>query len=149
MAFDMFLKIENVDGESNDDKHKGEIELLSYSFGVAQVGTTGFGGGGGAGKVSMQDFHFSAPVNLSSPVLFRACASGEHFKKAVLTCRKAGGEQHEFLKITMTDLLVSQYSNSGDSAGEIPMDQISLNYSKIEMLYTSPNPRGEVTSAEI
>jgi type VI secretion system secreted protein Hcp len=150
MAFDAFLKIDEVLGESRDDKHRDEIELLSYTFGVEQVGSTGFGGGAGAGKAVFGDFQFSAPVNLSSSVLFQACATGQHFKKAVLTCRKSGGEQqHEFLKVTMTDVLISQYSNGGDTAAELPMDQIGMHYAKIEMVYTSPGPRGDVSSAAL
>src|SRR5712692_175734 len=102
---DYFLKIEGTEGESADHKDKNEIHLESWSFGASQSGTMAFGGGGGAGKVSMQDFHFVMKVNKASPKLFLACATGEHIKKGVLTCRKAGKEQQEFLKITLSDLL--------------------------------------------
>src|SRR2546430_3152894 len=106
-AVDFFLKIEGVDGESTDDKHKGEIDIESFSWGVSQSGSHGAGGGGGAGKASFQDLHFHTHVDKSSPKLFLACATGEHFKKAVLTCRKARQEQQEYMKITMSDCLVS------------------------------------------
>src|SRR5262249_20296840 len=98
-AVDYFLKIDGIDGESQDHKHKGEIDLLSWSWGEHQSGTHGAGGGGGAGKVSMGDFHFVMHINKASPKLMLACADGEHIRKAVLTCRKAGTEQQEFLKI--------------------------------------------------
>jgi type VI secretion system secreted protein Hcp len=113
---DYFLKIDGIEGESFDSKHKNEIDLESWSWGETQTGTHAGGGGGGAGKVSMQDFHFVMKYNKSSPKLFQACASGQHIPKAVLTCRKAGGEQEEYLKVTMSDLLVSSYQ-SGGSAG--------------------------------
>ena len=90
MAFDCFLKLDGIEGESHDSKHKNEIDVQSWSWGQSQTGTHGSGGGGGAGKVSMQDFHFVMGVNKSSPKLMLACATGEHIKKAVLTCRKAG-----------------------------------------------------------
>jgi len=136
MASDYFLKIEGVDGESQDAKHKGEIEIDSFSFGATQIGAHAGGGGGGAGKVSMQDFHFTMKVNKASPKLFLVCATGEHIKKAVLTCRKAGKEQQEFYLVKMEDLLVSSYQTGGSSHGDvIPTDQISLNFAKIEFEY--------------
>lgn len=135
-AVDYFLKIEGIEGESGDDKHKNEIELESWSFGESQSGTMSHGGGGGAGKVQMQDFHFVMKVNKASPKLFLACATGEHIKKSILVGRKAGKDQQEYLKITFSDSLVSSYQigGSGDS-GVVPMDQISLNFAKIEYEY--------------
>src|SRR5437660_875330 len=106
-AVDYFLKIEGIEGESADAKHKAEIQVLSFSFGANQAGTHAFGGGGGAGKVQMQDFHFMMNVNKATPKLMLACASGEHIKSAILVCRKAGKEQQEYLKVTFTDLLIS------------------------------------------
>jgi type VI secretion system secreted protein Hcp len=142
-AVDYFLKIDGIEGESQDAKHKGEIDLESWSWGAQQSGTHAGGGGGGAGKVSMQDFHFVMKINKASPKLMLACADGEHIKKAVLTCRKAGKEQQEYFKITMSDLLVSSYQTGGSGRGDIvPTDQISLNYSKIEFEYKEQKPDG-------
>jgi type VI secretion system secreted protein Hcp len=142
-AVDYFLKIDGIDGESADDKHKGEIDLESWSWGESQSGTHSGGGGGGAGKVSMQDFHFVMKINKASPKLALACANGEHIKKAVLVCRKAGKEQQEFLKITLSDLLISSYQTGGSGSSSIvPTDQISLNYAKIEWEYKEQKPDG-------
>ncbi|MEW6127936.1 MAG: type VI secretion system tube protein Hcp [Acidobacteriota bacterium] len=142
-AVDYFLKIDGIEGESHDSKHKGEIDIDSWSWGESQSGSHSGQGGGGAGKVAMQDFHFTMRVNKSTPKLALACANGEHIKKAVLTCRKAGKEQQEFLKITFTDLLVSSYQMGGSAHGDIlPTDQISLNYSKIEWEYKEQKPDG-------
>jgi len=136
MAVDYFLKIENIPGESHDHKHKDEIDLLSFSWGSTQTGTHAGGGGGGGGKVSFQDFHFVMKANKASPKLLLACATGDHITKATLTCRKAGKEQQEFLKIDFYDLLVSSFQTGGSSSGdEIPLDQISLNYAKMEYTY--------------
>jgi type VI secretion system secreted protein Hcp len=142
-AVDYFLKLDGIKGESTDSKHKGEIDLESFSWGETQAGTHSGGGGGGAGKVQMQDFHFVMRVNTASPKLMEACATGEHIKSAVLICRKAGKEQQEFLKWTFSDLLVSSYQTGGSSHGDvIPMDQISLNYSKVEMEYKAQKADG-------
>ena len=142
-AFDAFLKIEGIDGESQDSKHKNEIAVESFSWGETQTGTHGGSGGGGAGKVSMQDFHFVMKVNKASPKLMLYCAMGTHIKKAVMTVRKAGGAQEEFYIITMSDLLVSSYQTGGSGGGDvIPMDQCSLNFSKIEYEYKPQKPDG-------
>lgn len=145
MASDYFLKIEGIDGESTDDKHKGEIEVLSYSWGETQSGTYGAGGGGGAGKVNMNDFSFTMLANKASPKLMLACATGDHIKSAKLTLRKAGGEQQEYMTITFTDLLVSSYQTGG-GGGEIPAESISLNFGKVEFEYKPQKPDGTLDS---
>ena len=145
---DYFLKIKGIEGESQDDTHKGEIEIDSFSWGAVQAGSHAGGGGGGAGKVQMQDFHFTMRINKASAKLFLACASGEHIPEAILTCRKAGGEQQEFLKWTFTDLLVSSYQTGGSSHSEIvPTDQVSLNFAAIKVDYRAQNPKGGLEGA--
>jgi type VI secretion system secreted protein Hcp len=142
---DYFLKIDGIDGESTDAKHKGEIDLQSWGFGASQSGTMHSGGGGGAGKVSVQDLHFVTHVSKASPKLFLSCANGEHIKKAVLIARKAGKEQQEYLKITMSDLLISNYQTCGSSHdGIVPVDQVSLNFAKIEIEYKEQKADGSL-----
>lgn len=142
-AVDYFLKLEGIEGESQDAKHKGEIDIESWSWGESQTGTGASGGGHGAGKVSMQDFHFVMKVNKSSPKLLLACASGEHIKKATLTCRKAGKDQQEFLKVVFSDVLVSSYQTGGSGHSDIvPTDQISLNFAKLEYEYREQKADG-------
>jgi type VI secretion system secreted protein Hcp len=142
---DYFLKIDGIDGESADSKHKGEIELHSWGFGATQSGTMHSGGGGGAGKVSVQDLHFVTSVSKASPKLFLACCNGEHLKKAVLVARKAGKDQQEYYKITLSDVLVSSYQDGGSSHdGLIPVDQVSLNFAKIEIEYKEQKADGSL-----
>ena len=148
MAVDYFLKIDGIEGESHDSKHKGEIDLQSWSWGESQTGTHSGGGGGGAGKVSMQDFHFVMKCNKASPKLMLACATGEHIPKAVLVCRKAGKDQQEFLKVTLTDVLVSSYQTGGSAHSDvIPTDQISMNFAKIEKEYKEQKADGSLGGA--
>jgi type VI secretion system secreted protein Hcp len=145
---DYFLKLDGIEGEAQDSKHKNEIDLESWSWGETQTGTHVAGGGGGAGKVAMQDFHFVMRVNKASPKLLLACATGQHIKEGTLTCRKAGKEQQEFLKVKFTDLLVSSYQTGGSANGDVvPLDQISLNFAKIEIEYKEQKADGTLGGA--
>ena len=140
---DYFLKVDGVDGESTDDKHKGEIELTSWSVGGTNAGSFSSGGGGGSGKVVLQDFHIVKKADKASAKLFAACCTGEHLKSATLTCRKAGKDQQEFLKIVMTNVLVSSFQTGGSEGSDIiPMDQVALNFGKIEYKYKEQKPDG-------
>jgi len=142
---DYFLKIEGVDAESTDEKHKGEIELESFSWGQSNSGTAGHGGGSGAGKVVAQDLNFVKKVDKASAVLMIACATGQHFKSAILTTRKAGGGQQDYLKVTMEDVLVSSYQLGGSAKGEVvPLEQVSINFAKLEMAYKEQKADGSL-----
>jgi type VI secretion system secreted protein Hcp len=147
-AVDYFLKIDGIQGESKADKHKDEIDIESFSWGATQSGTFAAGGGGGAGRVSMQDFRFTMGVNKASPALFLACAQGDHLKNATLTCRKAGKDQQEFMKFTMSDVLVSSFQTGGSGGGDVvPTDQISLNFAKIEVEYKEQDATGKLVGS--
>lgn len=141
---DYFLKIDGIPGESTDDKHKNEIDVESWSWGESQTGSSAGGGGGGAGKVHMNDFQFLMKVNKASPKLFLTCANGAHIKEALLTCRKAGKEQQEYLKFKFTDLLISSYQTGGSAGAVIPTDQIAFNFAKIEFEYYPQKPDGSL-----
>ena len=144
-AIDYFLKIDGIQGDSKAEKHKDEIDIESFSWGDTQSGTFAVGGGGGSGKISMQDFHFTMLVNKASPALFLACAQGDHIKNA-LTCRKAGRDQQEFLKVTMNNVLVSSFQIGG-AGGVVPTDQISLNFAKIEVEYQEQDATGKLVGS--
>jgi type VI secretion system secreted protein Hcp len=137
MASDIFAKIGDIKGESLDSKHAGEIDVQSFSWGATQSGTMAFGGGGGAGKVQFPDFHFTSNTSKASPLLLKACATGEHIKDAQITVRKAGKGQQEFLIIKMNDVLISSYQVAGSSQSESDSvsDQISMAFAKVEYSY--------------
>jgi len=146
-AVDYFLKIDGIQGESRDAKHKGEIDLESFSWGeTAGTAAPGSGGGGGAGKVHVEDLHVVMKLNKASPLLFLACATGQHLKQAILTARKAGKAQLEFLVFKFTDLLVSSYHTSGSTDVE-PTDQVAFNFGRIEVEYRPQNPDGSLSTA--
>jgi type VI secretion system secreted protein Hcp len=142
MAGDMFIKIEDIEGESADEKHKGDIEVLAWSWGESQTGSMSSGGGGGTGKVSMQDVSITKWVDKASPKLLNNCASGKHIKKAVLTVRKAGEKPLEYIKMTLEDLLISSISVGGSQGEERLTENVTLNFSVIHYDYTPQNPDG-------
>jgi type VI secretion system secreted protein Hcp len=142
---DYFLKIDGIKGESQDKTHKEEIQLNSFSWGATNAGTSAMGSGAGAGKVKFDDFSFAKSVDTASPKLMLACANGEHIKRAILTCRKAGKEQQEYLKYTFTDLLVSKFWLGGTEV--MPTEEVSINYSKIEMEYKAQKADGTLGGA--
>ncbi len=142
-AADFFLKIAEIEGESKDEKNKNELQIHSFSWGATNAASNPLGGGGGAGKVSMQDFHFVINYGKHSPKLMEACATGKHIPEATLTCRKAGGEQEPFLIWKFYDLLISSYQSGGsDGSDVLPMDQCSFGFAKIEQEYKEQTEKG-------
>jgi type VI secretion system secreted protein Hcp len=142
---DYFLKLEGVPGESTDSKHAGSIDLLSFSWGETNSGTSGQGGGAGSGKVNPQDFHFVKKLDKSSPVLFISCATGKVFKTATVTARKAGGKQEDYLIFKLSDVLISSYQTGGSAGSDVvPTEQFSFNFAKLEMAYKEQKPDGSL-----
>ena len=140
MASDIFAKIGDIKGESFDDKHKDEIEVMSFSWGVANSGTIG-GGGGGTGRATFRDLSFTHKIDKASPALLQACATGTHLKEATITHRKAGKGQQEFLIIKMNDIIITGVSlaDSGDGGTS---ENVTLAFSKIDLEYKPQNPNG-------
>ncbi|WP_420382730.1 Hcp family type VI secretion system effector [Novosphingobium sp.] len=139
---DMFLKIDGISGESQDSAHKGEIEIDSFTWGVSNIGTASSGSGLGSGKASFQDFTVIKNADAATPVLMQNCATGTHIKNAVLTIRKAGGKKLEYYKVKFTDLLISSFSNAGSGDNSVPIESISINYTKIQIAYTQQQQDG-------
>jgi type VI secretion system secreted protein Hcp len=143
VAVDYFLKIEGIEGESKDARHKNEIEIESFSWGETNSGGAARGGGGGAGKVSMQDLLVMTQTSKASPQLLLACASGQHFKSATLTLRKSGKDQQEFLVYKLTDVRVSSYQTGGSAGSDAPNDSAALNFARIEVEYRPQGATGK------
>jgi len=143
MASDIFAKIGDIKGESLDEKHKGEVEILSWSWGVSQTGSMGHGSGGGSGKANFNDLHITHYIDKASPVLMTSCATGEHIKEATITARKAGKGQLEYLIIKMNDILITSVSPGG-SGGEVGVETVSLQPSKIDIEYKPQKADGSL-----
>ena len=144
MAVDMFLNIDNkkVKGESRDKSHADEIEVLAWSWGMSQSGTTHMGSGGGAGKVNVQDISFTHYIDKSSCDLMKACCNGTHFAKAVLTVRKAGGTPLEYVIITIEEVLVTSVSTGGSGGEDRLTENVTLNFAKVKVQYQPQGPTG-------
>ena len=128
MAVDMFMKVQDIKGESKDGSgHKDEIDVLAWSWGMSQSGTTHTGGGGGAGKVSVQDLSFTKYIDKSSTNLMQYCCSGKHIPECKLTVRKAGDKPLEYLTITMKDCLVRADSTGGSGGEDRLTENVTLN----------------------
>jgi type VI secretion system secreted protein Hcp len=142
VASDIFAKIGDIKGESLDDKHKGEIEVLSWSWGVTNPAKVAKGGGG-AGKAKFQDLSFTHKIDTASPLLMKGCATGRHLKEATITHRKAGKGQQEFLIIKMSDVLITAVSDD-DSADGDRLETVSLAFAKVDLEYRPPKADGSL-----
>jgi type VI secretion system secreted protein Hcp len=147
MAVDMFLKIETVTGESVDHKHAGEIDVISWSWGMSQSGSTHVGSGGGSGKVSVQDVTFTKYVDKATTALMQACCTGKHFPKATLTVRKAGEKPLEYLVITFNDLIVSSISTGGSGGEDRITENLALNFASFKVEYKAQKKDGSGEAA--
>jgi len=137
MAFDAFLQIDGIDGESTDAKHTNWIEVLSYNWGVTQPasGSASTSGGATAERANFHDFSIMKTLDKASPKLALACSSGTHIKKVTLELCRAGGDKLKYMEYKMEECIVSSCSESG-SGGSDPTESISFNYGKIEWTYT-------------
>ncbi len=142
MAVDAFIKLGDIKGESSDGAHKGEIDVLAWSWGMSQSGTTHEGAGGGAGKVNVQDLSFTHYFDTSSPVIMAACCTGKHIPEATLTLRKAGDTPLEYLIITLTDMLVTSVSTGGSQGEERLTENVTLNFAQFDLSYQAQNKSG-------
>jgi type VI secretion system secreted protein Hcp len=136
MAFDAFLKIDGIPGESTDDKHKDWIEVLSFSTGISQPAsaTASSAGGATAERANFQDFTISKLLDKASPKLAVACADGTHIKEVKLEICRAGGDKVKYMELKLTNCIVSS-AVVGGGGGE-PTETASFNYGKIEWIYT-------------
>jgi type VI secretion system secreted protein Hcp len=145
MAADIFAKIGDIKGESLDDKHKDEIEVLSFSWGVSNAGSMASGGGGGEGKATFHDLSFVHNVDKASPVLMQACATGVHIKDATITHRKAGKGQQEYLVVKMNDVIVTSVTHGGSSGnGSAHSENVSLAFAKVNVEYKPQKADGSL-----
>jgi type VI secretion system secreted protein Hcp len=146
-AMDMFLKVPNIPGESTAIDHKDEIEISSYSFGINNTTVVASGGISG-GKAVFKDLSLTKRVDKSSPPLMLACAGGRHLTEAILTIRRSGADKPtDFMRITLTDVIVSSIGSAGAAGGDVPQESISFNYGKIKIEYFQQLGDGSVVPA--
>jgi len=147
MAVDMFMKIDTVDGEAQDSKHKKEIDVLSWSWGISNGGSAHNGSGAGSGKANVHDLTFTKWVDTATPKLALACCSGKHFKDATLIIRKAGDKPVEYVKIKMETVLITSLSTGGSGGEERLQEHITLNFAKVNLDYVPQDDKGAAGTA--
>lgn len=142
MSGDIFLKLDGIQGESKDKTHTNEIQIESVSWGASNATSFGYGEGGGVGKAQLTDISLTKKVDESSQKLLKACWTGDHIKTAVLTFRKAGKEQQEFLKVTLSEVMVSSVTFGDNAGGDLPQETVSLSFAKFEIEYRGQKADG-------
>jgi type VI secretion system secreted protein Hcp len=143
MASDIFAKIGDIKGESTDAKHKDEIEVLSFSWGLTNVGFPPLGAVAGPNKATFQDLSIVHNIDKASPLLMKACATGKHLKDATITHRKAGKDQQEFLIVKMNDVIITGVSHGGAS-GQPGSESVNLAFAKVHLEYRPQKPDGSL-----
>jgi type VI secretion system secreted protein Hcp len=141
MASDIFAKLGDIKGESLDSKHKDEIEVLSFSWGVTNAGAAGPGGGAGAGKATFQDLSIVHHIDRATPLLMKACATGTHLKEATITHRKAGKGQQEFFIVKMNDVIITGVTHAV-ADGQPGSESVTLTFAKVDLEYKPQKPDG-------
>lgn len=142
MATDYFLKLDDIKGESADHKHKGEIDLISFSWGATQAGSP-VGGGQGTSKATVHDLHFVHHMDKASPDLAKVLLTGKHIKTGTLVARKAGERPLEYLKFEMKDIMVTSIQFGASQTGDtVPTEQVSLSFAHVTSTYTPQKADG-------
>ena len=144
MASDVFAKIGNIQGELTDVKHKDEIDVLSWSWGVMQSGSMAYGGAGGTRRASFNDFDFTHHIDKATPLLMKACAVGTHIPDATITVRKAGKGQQEYLLIKMTDVLITSVTMSVAEDATSTAENVTLQFAKVDLEYKPQKADGSL-----
>ena len=142
MPVDMFLKLGDIKGESKDQKHKNEIDILAWSWGLTNSGSAHTGGGAGSGKVHVQDITVTKWLDLASTSIVSAVAQGKHIPEVTLVVRKAGEKPLEYLTITMKEVIVTAVSTGGSGGEDRLTENITLNFAKFKIQYTEQADTG-------
>ncbi len=147
MAMDMFIQIGTLKGESKDKVHKEKTDVLAWSWGLSNSGSAHVGGGAGAGKVNVQDISFTKYVDKTTPDLMLAAANGKHFPDAILIVRKAGEKPLEYIKVMLSQVLISAVSTGGSGGEDRLTENVTLNFAKCKFIYTPQKPDGSGDAA--
>ena len=144
MAVDYFLKLDGIQGESDDANHKNDIQIMSWSWGASQVSSVAGTGGSGAGKADLSDFSIMTNFDKATPKFFKSICHGQHIKTGQLQAIKAGGNGKPYLKVDFEELYVSSLQISASS--EIPTISVSFSYNQIKIDYSTQNEQGILTT---
>src|SRR5579863_9358535 len=144
MAVDYFLKLDGIQGESADDQHKNEIQIMSWSWGASQVSSVSGTGGSGAGKADLSDFSVMTFFDKATPKFFKSIGAGTHIKTGTMSAVKSGADGKPYLKVDFKELFVTSLHIT--ATNEIPTASISFSYNEIKIDYSTQNEMGNLTS---
>lgn len=148
MAVDMFLKMDGIQGESQDSKHGKEIDVLAWSWGMSQSATTHVGGGGGSGRVAVENISITKYTDSASHALMLACCKGTHIPNALLTVRKAGDNPLEYIKLTMQECIIARISAGGSGGEDRLTENVTINFAKFKYAYVPQKEDGSGDAAK-
>lgn len=138
MATTTFIKLDGIEGEATHKDHKGEIEVLSWSWGLTRPVPAG--GGSGTGKATPLELRVVHRYDKASPMIAKRAAAGQHIASAVLSARKSGEGQKDFLQVTMKEVFVTAVTVS--DAGEGPSEEVAMSYRSVEFAYSPSTAAG-------
>jgi len=143
MAVDIFLKLNKIKGESKGKDHIEEIDVLSWSWGMSQSGTTHLGSGAGSGKVNVQDLSITKYVDKASADLMKFCCNGDHIESGKITVRKASGAKPiDYLTIELKEIIVAAVTTGGIGSDDRMTENVTLNFGHFKLKYTQQNDDG-------
>jgi len=146
MAVDMFIRIGTLKGETRDKVYgaaKNYCDVLAWSWGMSNSGTAHSGGGAGAGKANVQDLSITKYIDACSPALMLACCKGTHYDDAELVVRKAGDTPVEYVKVTLTEVLITAVSTGGSGGEDRLTENVTINFAKVKFSYVEQDPQGK------
>jgi type VI secretion system secreted protein Hcp len=139
MAIETWIKFDGIEGEATHKDHKNEVAVLSWSWGLTNA-SGGSAGGAGTGRATPQDLHIVHSYDKASPILAKKAAQGQRIPTAVLSTRRSGEGQKDFLKITMKEVIITSVQASASSEGV--MEQVAMAYTNIDFSYSPQTSTG-------
>jgi type VI secretion system secreted protein Hcp len=151
MAFDAFLKLDTITGESTDTSFAGSMEIFSFSLGAANPVTIGSAsGGGGGGKATLNSLSFTKKTDKASPVLYQTCVTGAHLATGTVTLRKAGGSPLVYLTYGLKVVYVDSIQWSGSTGGDdTPTEHVSLTFGTLTVDYQPQDNTGKALGGAV
>jgi type VI secretion system secreted protein Hcp len=145
---DIHIKIDGINGESTVSNHRDEVVVESWDWGVANPTPAAPGGGGAAGRASFADFTFTHRVDRASPLLWKACATGQAIRNATLSVARSGAAAQDYLTIKFSEVRVTSVALADTALDTQPaLESVSLSYAKLDYQYRPQNPNGSMGAA--
>jgi type VI secretion system secreted protein Hcp len=143
---DIHLKLDGIKGESTDARHRDEIVVEGWTWGIAHTAPpAGSGGGGAAGRPVFSDLSFTHRVDRASPLLWKACAGGSVIRDAVLSVARNAGSSPDYLLIKLREVRVTAAALADSAAdGQAPTETVSLAFARVDYEYRAQRPNGSL-----